>query len=62
MTIHSTFHKGAKVWVILKTGEKFVDYWEGKSNCIIFRNKGKILIKDIKSTSIFKNKEPEKNG
>jgi len=56
MTVHSTFVKGAKVWVILKDGTKFSDYYVGKkSDHMTLRNHGKVLLKNIRSATLFRN-------
>ena len=62
MTVHTTFKKGTKIFVILKDGEKFHDYYEGKKNKFIFlRDRGKVLIKSLRSTGFFRNKIVDKD-
>lgn len=51
-----------KVFVILKNGEKFVDYYLGKkSRFVFFRDSGKIIISSIKVISYFKNQPQYEN-
>lgn len=60
VTIHSTFRKGKRVFVILKNGEQIIDKYVGKtSKSIILEEAGHILIKDIRATTIYR-QDPHK--
>lgn len=51
--IHHTFYKGKRVWVILRSGEQFADrYVERRSDSLVFQDKGRIRLRDIRSTTI----------
>ena len=55
MTIHSTYRKGQKVFVILKDGSSFVDkFVQKKSGTIHFEERGRVPIKDIRAATIYK--------
>ena len=55
MTIHSMFKKGQKVFVILRDGSNFVDrFVEKKNGTIIFEERGRVPIKDIRTSTIYK--------
>ena len=55
MTIHSTYRKGQKVFVILKNGSSFVDkFVQKKSGTIQFEERGRVPIKDIRAATIYK--------
>lgn len=56
MTAHTTFPRQTKIFIILKDGNKYIDYYiEKKNKFVFFRNLGKVNICDIKSISYFKN-------
>ena len=57
-TPHTTFTKGKHVFCILRDGEKFDDYWEGKNwKFVILRNRGEVAIKNIRSLGFYKQQE-----
>lgn len=54
--IHHGFKKGKRVFLILKSGEKIIDkFVDSNSNYIILEN-GKYNWKDIRATTINKNR------
>lgn len=59
MTIHSTFPKGQKVLIIFKDGTQLVDrFVEKKSGVILFEDSGRIKIEDVRSTTVYKDRNP----
>lgn len=49
---HTHFRKGAHVFVILKSGEKFEDVFEDrKSGAVILRTLGRLAIERVRSMS-----------
>ena len=58
--VHHGFKKGKRVLVILKSGQKIVDkFLDSNSNYLILEN-GKYNWKDIRATTINKNRVPRK--
>lgn len=58
--VHHSFKKGKRVLVILKSGQKIVDkFLDSNSNYIILEN-GKYNWKDIRATTISKNRVSRK--
>jgi hypothetical protein len=56
VTIHTSTYKGKRVYVVLKTGEKFVDkFVDKKSGYVVLAEKGKIRKASIKTMTIFRN-------
>lgn len=55
MTLHTSTYKWKRVFVVLKTGDKFVDrFMEKKSGYVFFEEKGKIAKSAIKTMTIFR--------
>ncbi|MDB4575398.1 hypothetical protein N9112_00380 [bacterium] len=53
--LHRTFYRGKKILVRLKDGKKLVDHYVGKTaKHIILKKNGKILTKQIASTTIYR--------
>jgi len=50
-----SFPKGIKILVIMKTGSKFVDKYLGhKSGVLLLEKRGRVKMKKIRSTCIYK--------
>lgn len=56
MAIHSTFPKGSNIIIIFKNRKKLKTKYVEKKSGIIVTTDGEIKIKDISSTSFFKNR------
>lgn len=52
---HTAFKKNTKVFIKMMSGETFTDHFiDKKSGVVIFRERGRIDIKDVQAISIFK--------
>ena len=53
---HTSFRRGTHVFVMLHDGETFDDHYvEKKSTWVVLRERGRVMTKDIRSMSFFKN-------
>jgi len=54
---HTSFHKGQKIFIIMKSGARFVvQYLCSKSGVICTEEAGRIAVKDIRTTGIYRKK------
>jgi hypothetical protein len=60
MSKHATFYRGKHVYVILRNGDAFDDYWAadhsrgGNHRIAEFKNHGKVALRDIRSITIYR--------
>ena len=63
MNNHTTAKRGKRVLVVLHTGEHFVDHFEERlSAAYVFRKRGRIVAKRIRSLSIYRHTEGRSDG
>lgn len=57
MTAHTSTYKGKRVYVVLKSGQTFVDKFKDKKSHIVeFEEHGKVKKAEIKVMTIYRNK------
>lgn len=56
MTIHYDFRQGQRIFVILKSGQKIIAQYVGKTHNHLLLSSGYLPWKDIRSVTVYKGK------